>query len=131
MIDSENRNGASELVGKSLRLLPKPTIVVSYADTAQGHVGYVYQATNFLFTGTTKARTDMASVGGKHSRHSKGDKTDRVARSAKHRYVYFCGTKSQKKEMLLALNYKPHPYPKGDTSRYDVGPPNRNAKDAN
>ena len=38
------KNGASELVGKSLKKLPKPSIVVSYADTAQGHVGYVYQA---------------------------------------------------------------------------------------
>jgi hypothetical protein len=41
-------------------MLPKPTIVVSYADTAMGHIGYIYQASNFLFTGTTKERTDMA-----------------------------------------------------------------------
>ena len=29
----------------------KPKIVVSYADTSKGHVGYVYQATNFIYTG--------------------------------------------------------------------------------
>jgi hypothetical protein len=64
------KNGASFLVSKSLQMLPKPTIVVFYADTAMGHVGYIYQASNFLFTGTTKERTDMAGEDGKHSRHS-------------------------------------------------------------
>ena len=45
------KNGPSLLVSHSLKLLPKPTIVVSFADSAQGHIGYVYQATNFLYTG--------------------------------------------------------------------------------
>ena len=49
----------SYLIGQSLKKLPKPKIVVSYADTAWTHVGYVYQASNWLFTGTTKPRTDM------------------------------------------------------------------------
>ena len=51
LVCSNEKNFASELVGKSIQMLPKPSIVVSYADTAQGHVGYVYQATNFLYTG--------------------------------------------------------------------------------
>ena len=59
------RNAASTLVGKAMRLLPSPMVVVSYADTQWGHVGYVYQATNFLYTGCTKGRTDMASGDGK------------------------------------------------------------------
>ena len=55
----ENRpNLASYLVGRSLQMLPKPSIVVSYADVGQGHVGYVYQATNFLYTGLSAKRTD-------------------------------------------------------------------------
>ena len=58
------KNEASYLVGQSLKLLPKPKIVVSYADTAQNHTGIVYQATNFLFTGTSKPRTDMADTVG-------------------------------------------------------------------
>jgi len=81
-------NGASFLVGRSLQMLPKPTVVVSYADTAMNHVGYIYQAANFLFTGTTKERTDMAAGDGKHSRHHKGNPDERVNRSAKHRYIY-------------------------------------------
>jgi hypothetical protein len=78
------KNEASFLVAKSLSLLPKPKIVVSYADTAQGHQGVIYQATNFLFTGTTKPRTDI-DTGEKHSRHYEGikDYSKRKFRSAK------------------------------------------------
>jgi len=114
-------NGASFLVGRSLQLLPKPRIVVSYADKAMEHVGYVYQATNFFFTGTTKERTDIAPSEGKHSRHHQGDKTKRVVRSAKHRYVIFIGTKKQKKDLLSQLRYPIQDYPKGESNRYDAG----------
>jgi len=107
-----NKNEASYLIGKSLKMLPKPKIIVSYADTGQDHTGYIYQATNFLFTGTTKPRTDIASVDGKHSRHHAGDKSKRVYRSAKHRYITFIGSKTQKKNYLKALNYKVQNYPK-------------------
>jgi hypothetical protein len=115
------KNGASFLVSKSLQMLPKPTIVVSYADTAMGHVGYIYQASNFLFTGTTKERTDMAGEDGKHSRHNLGNSENRINRSAKHRYVYFVGSKLQKNSLLKQLNYEVLPYPKGNTQRYDSG----------
>ena len=98
-------NEASFLVAKSLKMLPKPKVVVSYADTAQDHLGIIYQATNFLFTGTTKARTDIAGKDGKHSRHHLGDKTKRINRSSKHRYVYFIGNKKQKKILRNALRY--------------------------
>lgn len=106
------KNEASFLVSKSLKLLPQPKVVVSYADTAQNHTGYIYQACNFMFTGTTKKRTDMASENGKHSRHSMGDVTKRVNRSAKHRYVYICGNKNHKKILLDKLNYPVLEYPK-------------------
>jgi hypothetical protein len=115
------KNGASILVSKSLQMLPKPTIVVSYADTAMGHVGYIYQASNFLFTGTTKERTDMAGEDGKHSRHNLGNSEIRINRSAKHRYVYFVGNKYQKNSLLKQLNYEVMPYPKGYSQRYDSG----------
>jgi hypothetical protein len=106
------KNEASFLVSKSLKLLPKPKIVVSYADTAQEHIGIVYQATNFLFTGTSKPRTDMAGKDGKHSRHHLGDRTKRVFRSAKHRYVYINANKTDKKKLLKDLNYPILEYPK-------------------
>ena len=115
------KNGASFLVGKSLQMLPKPTIVVSYADTSMNHIGYIYQASNFIFTGTTKERTDMAGENGKHSRHNLGISENRINRSAKHRYIYFVGNKHQKKILMNKLNYSIEAYPKGDSQRYNSG----------
>lgn len=120
-IETDQKNAASTLVGRSLQMLPSPKIVVSYADTAHSHVGYVYQATNFLFTGTTKERTDMAGEDGAHSRHNKGDRSNRIDRSAKHRYIFFVGSKSEKNSLRKQLLYPVFPYPKGDTKKYDSG----------
>lgn len=119
-LQNNDKNEASFLVGNSLKLLPRPKIVVSYADAGQGHIGYVYQATNFLFTGTTKERTDMFAGNGKHSRHAK-ESSVRQHRSAKHRYVYFVGTKTDKKLLQKQLNYEIQPYPKGETKQYNAG----------
>ena len=106
-------NEASFLVARSLKLLPKPKVVVSYADAGgHFHTGFVYQATNFLFTGTTRPRTDIAGKDGKHSRHHLGDITRRVARTAKHRYVYFIGSKRERKVFREALRYPVLDYPK-------------------
>ncbi len=115
------KNTASRLIGESLKKLKyfAPLIIVSYADTKMHHIGYVYQATNWIYTGKTKERTDMMPKGGGHSRWGK-DPTKRQPRSAKHRYVYFVGDKRQVKQMRTALNYGEHPYPKGDTRRYQT-----------
>lgn len=107
-------NNASMLVGRSLKLLPKGLFVVSYADTEQGHVGYVYQATNWLYTGLSAKMTKYLSESGKHNRHvSEYTKEGtRVENSRKHRYVYLTGNK---KKQMSELNYPTMPYPKGDT----------------
>jgi hypothetical protein len=137
----DNRpNVASMLVGRSLAMLPKPSIVVSYADTEQGHVGYVYQATNFIYTGLSEKRTDWKLKGMEHlhgatvadmsrgqenraqwMRDKFGDDFYLKDRPRKHRYVFFVGSKHQKKAMLNSLKYQMHPYPKGDSKRYDSG----------
>lgn len=116
-------NRASYLVSQSLKMLPTYTYVVSYADFgAWGHVGYVYQATNFLYTGKTKERTDIYTEG--HSRHYDHNETRRKPRSAKYRYVYLVGNKREKKQMLHELKYNViSTYPKGDTRRYDTEKP--------
>tara|TARA_R100000541_G_scaffold58056_1_gene68839 strand:- start:209 stop:820 length:612 start_codon:yes stop_codon:yes gene_type:complete len=112
VLKNNEKNQASILIAASFKLLPKPKIIVSYADTAQNHLGVVYQATNFMFTGTSKPRTDMAGKNGKHSRHHLGDRTKRVNRSAKHRYIYVLGSKTWKKDMMRQLKYKEMDYPK-------------------
>ena len=107
-------NEASILISSSMKLLPSPLIIVAYADTKHNHIGTVYQACNFLFTGTSKPRTDMASKNGKHSRHHLGDKTNRVYRSAKHRYVQFLGNRRERRYLKTCLNYPIKDYPKPD-----------------
>ena len=130
-----NKNESSFLVSHSIQLLPKPTIVVSYADTSQGHVGYVYQATNFLYTGLSANRVDWTIKGMEH-KHSKtisdgmtlesikekyGDDFYYTERSRKHRYIFFHGSKTDKKIMRKLLKYNVEPYPKGDSKKYDAG----------
>lgn len=98
-------------------------IIVSYADSAMNHHGYIYQATNFIYTGKTKPRTDIGTKDGAHSRHyAKKDKSNiRKLRSAKHRYIYFVGNKRFKKEAIKNLSYPIETYPKGDNERYRLG----------
>jgi len=101
LLDEIPKNSESRFIGWCLRQLPKGTIVVSYADTAKNHTGVVYKATNWIYTGLTKARTDI-DVGDKHSRHydkKSVDYSKRKDRSAKHRFVYFTDPKD--KQYLL------------------------------
>ena len=121
-VESDIKNSASILVARSMKLLPTETIVVSYADTSMGHIGYVYQATNFIYTGLSAKRRDPVVINNKHARHSGlrlCDGATALDRPQKHRYVYFIGPTRWKKKMRKKLNYKEQPYPKGDTSRYD------------
>ncbi len=53
--DDYARNTESWFIAKSIRLLkllrPDTAILLSYADSAAGHVGFIYQATNWMYTG--------------------------------------------------------------------------------
>lgn len=122
VIIDETKNNASYLVGNSLKMLPPGLIVVSYADEGWHHVGYVYQATNFLYTGKTKERTDIYSEG--HGRHYDPNETRRQFRSSKHRYVTFTGTKRDKRELRQALRWPVfEEYPKGESIHYSLDNP--------
>lgn len=104
-------------------MLPNNTFVVSYADTAWSHVGYIYQATNFFYTGATKERTDTYA-GDAHPRHYNHEETKRQTRSSKHRYVYLVGDRRTKKKMLNELRYPIiSEYPKGNEIHYDPDNP--------
>jgi len=135
-----SKNIASLLVGRAIKLINKPAIIVSYADTGQGHIGYIYQATNFIYTGLSAKRTDWKIKGLEHlhgatiadksrgiknraawMREKYGDDFYLQDRPLKHRYVYFIGSKKQKKEMFAALKYPITEYPKGESKHYDTG----------
>lgn len=56
LVDEAPTNSESWFIGQTLRWLKRHTkvdVVVSYADTNQGHEGVIYQATNFLLVGKT------------------------------------------------------------------------------
>lgn len=102
------KNSESRFLGWVLRQLPFGTILVSYADTAFGHQGIVYQATNWIRAGTsipfkdyTFGEKDHRSIP-KHLR----DKTKMITktRSLKNRYVYFTNPDDQQ---LLRWNKPP------------------------
>ena len=114
----------SWFVAKSLRELSKLNlIIVSYSDTQMNHHGYIYQATNFIYTGVTSGRTDKYTEGNKHSRHyTNSHSSIRKYRFPKHRYVYFAMNDRRLKKLARAsLNYPVLPYPKGDNTKYTLG----------
>lgn len=124
-------NEASFLVSKSLKLLPVPKIIVSFADTAQQHIGTVYQACNFIYTGLSAKRTNWKLKGKEHlhgqtiadefrglpnrsslMRAKYGNCFYLEPRSRKHRYIYILGSHKWKKQVKQYLKYKQYPYPK-------------------
>lgn len=114
----------SKFVGWCLdQLKSEDLILISYADTQMNHHGYIYQATNWIYTGLTKPRTDKYVENNKHSRHYSKDVDNNIRkyRSAKHRYVYFATNKRIKKIYFKNLKYKIESYPKGDNQNYILG----------
>jgi hypothetical protein len=124
--DHKVKNLTSYFLSKCLKMFPKNKIIVSYADTSQKHHGYIYQATNWIYTGLSKKRTERYDKNNpnKHSKtvtESMNYKDLSVRdRPQKHRYVYITGTKKQKKILLNSLKYKIEDYPKGNNKRYDA-----------
>lgn len=116
-------NSASYLVGNALKDMKSDNLcIVSYSDLGMNHHGYIYQALNFMYTGTTKKRTDRYADGN-HCRHYDKTKKEkyRVLRTSKNRYVYFNCDKRTKKIYMDCLNYEISDYPKGQNERYELG----------
>jgi hypothetical protein len=122
--DGTPKNVESYLIGNTLKKINKE-IVVSYADCSQGHVGIVYQATNWIYTGLSAKRTNWTIEGIDRHCQTIADKytatevrtlyRDRFSlteRPRKHRYIYFNCSSKRKKELLSKLNYRIHKYPK-------------------
>lgn len=123
--DDTPKNTESYFIGNTIKLVNKE-IIVSYAEIQQGHIGIIYQATNWIYTGLSAKRTNWVIEGvdkhcqtiadkytAKELREKYGNRFKLVERPRKHRYVYFNTTnKARKKELLNKLNYKIQPYPK-------------------
>jgi len=122
--DELPKNSESRVIGLSLRALRRHTdvkFVVTYADPAVGHVGSIYQATNWLYTGTSQATAlldlgdgvlqhsrSLAHAYGTHSRAhfaAHGVKVRCVPQSAKHRYIYFLDRAWRSRLRVPVLRY--------------------------
>ena len=137
VVQTKTKNASSFLVGNSLKMLePKPCAVISYADSEQGHCGYIYQATNWIYTGATVSHDHAYIVDGKRvhpmtlrdmgitnpKEWARENKIETVKPMPKHRYFYFVGSSRQKKDMQKKLVYNVvKEYPKITPSRYDDG----------
>lgn len=114
-------NTESWFVARALRALP-PRLVVSYADTAHGHIGYVYRALNFNYAGWTDMdrktpRYDYIPVSGGHTREAfRSGYTKKVRREPKVRYWRPTGNKSERRRLSelctwSSLDWKELPTP--------------------
>ena len=125
--DDLKKNVLSYFVSQCLKKLNN-IILVSYADTSKNHNGYIYQATNWIYTGLTSKRTERYNIDNPNM-HSKSVTKNKNLnyqdlavreRPQKHRYIFFIASKKQKKRWNRELNYPVCNYPKGQNKNYDA-----------
>lgn len=118
------KNAESFLVSRSMKFLDRE-IIVSFADTGQKHLGIIYQACNFYYTGLSAKFKDpkIEGIEGHHATYAHGmtneevvekfgEKVTFIERSRKHRYIYLRARGKRKQELLNKLRYPILPYPK-------------------
>lgn len=127
--DSLGRNTESWFISRCIKKLPKEIkLIVSFSDEKQGHCGYIYQATNFLYLGKNGGGKMLVTNDGveKHPRllgiyrmrhpeyrdYSNEELMSMlgyhyVIGGKKHRYVYFRDKKLRKR-----MNIQGQKYPK-------------------
>ena len=122
------RNPTSKCLAISLKLLQKQSpglkLIVSYADTKEGHLGVIYQATNWIYLGAhtqpylkvrgriehPRSLYDRYGPGGQQIgwlRENVDPKAQRVVMPDKHKYVYAFDP-----ELRESLAKDSLPYPK-------------------
>lgn len=141
--DNLPKNTQTYFVAQCFKSLPKPLIVLSYADPNYGHRGYTYQALNFYYTGIGgEGKEYIYQDRQLTARHINKEwfqerklvwddnKTVKenwleiggqiVDMEPKHRYVLFLGNRKEKKDMLKNFKWRILHYPKGNNTRYDT-----------
>ena len=127
------KNVLSFFVSQCLKILKKNVVIVSYADPNNGHNGYIYQATNWIYTGAGRVNENDERGVNKfffrnkeyHERHipetmkSLKFKIDEhktknenwienggqiLKQERKHRYFFICGDKKFRKKIKELIN---------------------------
>jgi adenine modification enzyme len=133
--DGLPKNNESYFISHSFKYLKKyyPEIkyLISYADSTYGHIGIVYQATNWKYIGESKLIIDMFIVNGKnihpktlcnnHGTLNKnklkqiyGDRLEIKETKPKHRYIMCLGNKKERREWYKEFDIMPYPKLKCD-----------------
>jgi len=125
--DISPRNSESFLISQGIKLLkrdkPNIKILVSFADAREDHLGYIYQASNWFFTGWSIPGGGSIVINGKefhpknlNNKYNTSDlnklkvilNTENIhyrPRSKKCRYVFFIGSKKEKKLLKTLCKY--------------------------
>lgn len=133
--DGMPTNTESKLIGLSLRMLSDDVkFVLSYADSSKGHLGIIYQATNWCYIGMTESGNKMINHLGESvhprlvsmykKRHPEKYGNMKMTEimdslgwkylegSKKHRYCYIRGHKKDKIELYNSILSLIKEYPK-------------------
>jgi hypothetical protein len=122
--DEVGKNAETWLIANSMKCV-NHEIIVSYADPSAGHLGTIYQAGNWIYTGLSSPHKDFSIKGKKLHPKAIANKLslaelkempdfEYVQRVRKHRYVFFNCDKRRKKELYKKLKYPIFPYPKNN-----------------
>ena len=123
------RNTESHCISESFRYLkqyhPEIKVLVAYADANYDHIGYIYQATNWIYTGIGSNerslfidgkrvhRRDLYDKFGtsslKYLKNTYGDRFTYTERLPKYRYVYIL---RNRKPIFKKMKLPNLPYPK-------------------
>lgn len=135
--DNLKKNVLSFFVSQCLKLIKETMCIVSFSDMSMNHHGYIYQATNFYYTGEGGQPFNFIDKNGdeihsltindgaereniNQSEYLKKHNIKKEKAKPKYRYVFFLGNKTEKKQMNEDIILKILPYPKGDNKRYDA-----------
>lgn len=84
--DELPKNSASRVLGVLMGMLRRNTSVkflLTYADPSQGHIGTIYQATNWIYTGMSVPMS-LYSIGDGAPKHSRSFSQEYGIRSVRH-----------------------------------------------
>ena len=122
------QESTSKIISISLRLLkkynPLVKLVVSYADKKQNHIGTVYQASNWIYVGSTESSGTEYFINNKW-RHAKAIKPQQkkiaIKRKSSGKYKYLYPLTIDMKELCEKLK-KPYPKKSVKNIESDVTP---------
>ena len=140
IFDDYGKNTESVVLSKTFKWLQENAkdikVLVSYSDPEQGHLGIIYQATNWLYQGCgdiqmaptfslkieedgewIHSRTVYSMYGSSNPKHLEnqiGHTFWLKQEAEKHRYLYFLGNKKEMKLFMSVLKHPLLPYPKDE-----------------